>query len=598
MSFSSVVTALAPYSWYRCNEASGTTLVDSSGNSRNGTIVGTLSYQQPGFSGDSNFSELNATAGSGGFVLSGGPALTNAAFTLGFWWAPKTLSNSYLVCSQNAFNGNGQGWQLISNGSGQIILYVSNGTAMASKITFNYTSAGISTNGAPVLLWVTYDGSGNWAIYRNGNSTPLGTATSAPITAVSANPALNVSAQFNAATGGAAGYYQDIMQFSSVLSTGNMAAIYAATGAALTGATSSTSSSATVNTITWGAATNGVAPYTYTLLRGLNSSSTNAGYTQIYQGSALTYADTPPDNQLYFYRVIATDNSGTTARAPYPLVNAVLKTPVIILGIGDSRTNGYNATGGQDPMTQMNEILTASSFPLAVTTVNGGVNGQNTYQFLPGQTNWNNAISALNTAIAASPTAKVFIQIQLGTNDSNQGVSLANYLANVQSMITAIKGFNYANLAGIILHQSYYAIPGSSGVYSEDSNGLMQAYNAGLASLCDNKTVFLGDTHSFAFFAQFASTYLTFDGIHPANIGYEAVAAIWANVYLRFFPTAVSSAGAYAKTIFPGLSYTLDNEVYLETAFGTETFRKGTIISNYAQLQQLIAAGAKLVAHP
>src|ERR1700733_9381738 len=85
LTFSSIVLANSPYAWYRCNEASGSTLVDSSGNGNNGLIIGTPTYRNAGFSVDGNHSLGIPTNGAASLQLLAGPGSTGGAFTVGMW---------------------------------------------------------------------------------------------------------------------------------------------------------------------------------------------------------------------------------------------------------------------------------------------------------------------------------------------------------------------------------------------------------------------------------------------------------------------------------------------------------------------------------
>lgn len=95
--YSSLVLSSKPYAYYRLAEASGTTLNDASGNSRNGTISAAgITYAQTGaITGDSNKCLLfNGTTGdaSMGFNASNGAGWTS--FTVECWAKLATLSYS------------------------------------------------------------------------------------------------------------------------------------------------------------------------------------------------------------------------------------------------------------------------------------------------------------------------------------------------------------------------------------------------------------------------------------------------------------------------------------------------------------------------
>lgn len=226
MSFAKTVIALAPYLWLRLNDSSGTVALDSSGNKRNGTYVGAVTLKQPGFTNDGNSSVL--TSSTGAIQLPSGAGLTNAAFTLAFFVKPSSLiTNSNLAGTGVAAQSSG--WYLKQSGT-TLALFVNN-TSVGSCVN---AYAGLAA-GSVVLIRVTYDGSGNWTVSVNDSPTPCITATGAVLTAPTGSPTVEVGT-FNGQTF-AIGSYQDIMLFSSVLTTANFVSVY---DAALGGVTPTT----------------------------------------------------------------------------------------------------------------------------------------------------------------------------------------------------------------------------------------------------------------------------------------------------------------------------------------------------------------------
>ena len=225
MTFAATVLANAPYSWYRCNEASGTTLADSSGNSRNGTIGGTVSFQNLGFSTDGNPSIGIPSTAAGYLSLSpGGPGNLTSAFTLGFWWRPGYDLSTYTFIASGR-GSSGGGWVLQSQ-SGNISLQLAPGFSGGPQVTDAVAKAG---NGlAAQFYWVTYDGIGAWNVYQNASTTPLLTIPATAMTALTGTSTLMVPSCNNTITYAPQGYYSDIMTFGSVVSPGNRAAIYSA----------------------------------------------------------------------------------------------------------------------------------------------------------------------------------------------------------------------------------------------------------------------------------------------------------------------------------------------------------------------------------
>lgn len=579
MSFASTVTALSPYAWYRCNESSGTTLTDSSGNTRNGTYSGTYTQSQTGFTNDGNHSVLS-TANTF-FNLTSAASQpgngTNVPFTLGFVYKPGTLTTSYVASAQNGDSSHF--WQLIHNiGSPNTVTLVLNTVTIG---TCQDNAIPLSSNGGVVMLWLTYDGSGAWGLYVNGSSTPVISATGKPITQNSTAFSLIVDASTGNTNLSLVGNFQDIMLFNSVLSAANRASVFSSTGivpALVPGVTSGTNlpTGASISWTTNG--TGGVAPITYQLYRQSIPSSSIAGATLVYTGTTPSYIDDPGDYGLYYYVVKATDSTGQTIQnLLYP---GQKQKSYALFAIGDSRTMGINAdyTAGGDPITQLAYQLDAklgnanwniinrgasgamASHWIPGNTTYGGTqaNGGTRYPFTTGQSLFDTAMSAFDTALAGYPAGtKVYFNIMLGANESTitQRVPVATYIANMQTVINGIKAHNFPGFAGIIIHCSYYSVPywdPAHVSYDELSNYLMIQYNAAISQLVDNTTVFMGDQNAYKFFAAFAQGslgLLNIDGVHPTDMGYSAQATLWAQAYLQLFGAAVAAGTTYPKTV-------------------------------------------------
>jgi hypothetical protein len=220
--FTSVVLANSPYSWYRCNETTGAVLVDSSGNGRNGSILGTATYQNPGFSIDGSHSLCNPTNNTAALNLVSGPGNTGGAFTMGMWWMTTGDLSDYAFLLNMRGNGNSGGW-ILQIASGAISLQLA--TSFGGYPTVTAAAANLSVS-TPNYLWVRYDGVGTWNLYENASATALITITSTPLIVPTGTITLMACGYNNSLSYSCNGYYQDVLTFSSALSVSTMQAIY------------------------------------------------------------------------------------------------------------------------------------------------------------------------------------------------------------------------------------------------------------------------------------------------------------------------------------------------------------------------------------
>lgn len=183
---------------------------------------------------DGNHSIL-ASTNCGLNLTNAGPGLTNAAFTMGLLWNPATLTNSYIAAGQ--FGDANHFWQLIEGGSATpaIRLIIGTGIAPVSADLSNVIAT--ISPGNPIMLWIFYDGSGGWSVYRNNDTNALIAIAAQSGTTINPVGGTNVLSAANAGTAtnlSAAGNYQDLLLFNSILSYANRNAIFTATGISYT----------------------------------------------------------------------------------------------------------------------------------------------------------------------------------------------------------------------------------------------------------------------------------------------------------------------------------------------------------------------------
>lgn len=219
MTYSSEVLADSPLLYWRLGESSGTTAVDASGNSRNGTYNGGPTLGVTGLlTGDSNTAVT--FDGVNDYVTGAAPA-TTSAFTIEFW-----------------FKGSASGGQLLMtrypSTSGQRLFYVGVGSGgAAGKVEFavkNNAGVEASVFGATLIgagarhIVCTYDGSAS-RIYLNGSLD--GTSTTVTGALASVSPALEVAARTASPTF-MAGTFDEVALYNTALSGARISAHYSA----------------------------------------------------------------------------------------------------------------------------------------------------------------------------------------------------------------------------------------------------------------------------------------------------------------------------------------------------------------------------------
>lgn len=555
--FAATVTALSPYSFHRCQDTSGAVLADSSGLSHPGTIFGTVYYSSAALVSDGNpaASITMATNPTAAYVSppNTAPGTSNAAFTNMFCWKILQTGISYVAGSGNSTGS--AGWNIAIDGT---YIYLCINRDGYSSTLYNaratYAAANIALN-VVQMFWVTYDGTGAWNVYKNGDSTPI--MTVAGVAMVSpATPGLSFGGYIST-TYSCGGLFAEVATFSSVVSGANRSAVFASTGISSISPVSITpTNTQTGVSFSWTAAVGGTAPYNYNLSRGLIPLVSNATYATVYNGTSTTATDTPPDGQLYYYRLIVTDSSTTPASQSVTLVTGAISPNVLICAIGDSRTIGYPLSPPQDGVSQLKGYLNDMAQPITVTISNAAIGGTTSAQWVTGSSNLNGAITQFTTAANALPTGgKVYLQICFGINDASttSRLSVATWTSNMQNMIAGLKAASIPKLAGILIHQSFFAVPnGVNANYDEACLALVIQYNAAIPSLTDGVTVFIGDTQSYEFFA-FNPT-LMGDKLHPNAAGYQALGQIWTTPYMKLIaPSVIGSSGSSGTRSRTGL---------------------------------------------
>jgi lysophospholipase L1-like esterase len=308
------------------------------------------------------------------------------------------------------------------------------------------------------------------------------------------------------------------------------------------GTASLTSAGASALNLSVGATSGGVAPYTYQWYRSATAGFTPGAGNLLSNATATSIADTPPSNNTWFYKVIATDSSsnsttsnqvGATLESPtitQNSISSIVPTTLSILNIGDSITYGYGLSAGQDPVTQMGIALSNMLGTRAVTVTNAGVNGSQTSGWLPGS-GTGYLTSAMSAAQSASPAATIAM-ITLGANDGATGhyVASTTYASNLSTIISYLLSNGFSKV--ILNHPTYIPSGANGGATSEESTLLTQQYMAQIDSLINGTTILAGDTTAYPFFSDNLND-LQSDHTHPTATGAVALGTMWATAAVK-----------------------------------------------------------------
>ncbi len=156
--YSDQVLANNPYFYYQFTETSGTSVADSSSNSRTLTLLADLPNASPLYSATVGARSFNATHG---YVFVGTAPSNNYSYEIIF---STTGTNLGIIEFNSRFGGNGSSWDKTLNitESGQIEFYWFSGSAKYLVTTNTYN------DGLPHHVVVTH-GAGDLKIYIDGN---------------------------------------------------------------------------------------------------------------------------------------------------------------------------------------------------------------------------------------------------------------------------------------------------------------------------------------------------------------------------------------------------------------------------------------------
>lgn len=225
MTYSAEVLADSPLAYYRLGEASGTTLVDSSGNARNGTYSGTPTFGTAGLLTGDTDTCVDFSGDDYATVTSATWMNTPSTLTVEAWVVPDTITGDRIIASRTDWglgpSSSTRGWHLIiQGGQFNVGLRMTDSTYHDAKVGPTLT---VGTKYHVALVWDTAVG---WVLYINGASA----ASSAALVGKSlGNPgnALRISRE-NYGVGFFDGRIDEVAIYGTALSASRIAAHYTA----------------------------------------------------------------------------------------------------------------------------------------------------------------------------------------------------------------------------------------------------------------------------------------------------------------------------------------------------------------------------------
>jgi hypothetical protein len=177
VSYSSDVLALSPDAYYRLGEASGTTLVDSSGNARDGTYTGTVTYGVTGIPGAAGNKAVTFPGTSGNHAQVNYASWMDHAHSLsvGCWFKTTNTGLNYMVQRWHSSTTTLLEWGIDLNTSNAVRAYVYSGGAQR---VMSATVTGLRDGNWHMVVATWDDTSNVLTLYVDGVSvgTPLSTS--------------------------------------------------------------------------------------------------------------------------------------------------------------------------------------------------------------------------------------------------------------------------------------------------------------------------------------------------------------------------------------------------------------------------------------
>lgn len=254
---------------------------------------------------------------------------------------------------------------------------------------------------------------------------------------------------------------------------------------------------------------------------------------KIATNASFPYTDAVPGPNEYYYKVVTHD--ATSTATSQVLLGSLWYAPVVLGIVGDSIMTDNDSLGDTVP-TEIVKCIKKLGIQRNITVgSNRAQGGTYTANWMPGQTAYNNSL----TAFAAAGVQ--YISMMIGVNDAaNQNVSAATYASN----IAAIAAGYISNGYKVILHYPSYASPYVL-TLTEANVERLRSYRAALDALnYNNTTFFKGDTNSWSYFAEHLNELV--DGLHPNLVGMASLGLLQAMAIQNVLIPPASGSGLKA----------------------------------------------------
>ncbi len=301
-------------------------------------------------------------------------------------------------------------------------------------------------------------------------------------------------------------------------------------------------------------ATGGVSPYTYQWKR---STVSGGPYTNVSGATNLLLNDNNLSSATdYYYVLTANDSSvslGTSTEIHIKTQPSTISNAVIV-GIGDSITNGGNNTGGISPLVPLQNQMLATNHFNSVSTYNHGVSGSATGDWQPGSSNLNSAISDIQNNGAN------IVTILLDANDAKiaANTSTSTFQTNFSNILTTLQNLGIQHI--FVSDPTYINYSLTSGVWTAQSLIDILNYRSITNSFANGSSIQeIGKNPSLYVTTQnYPTTYILSDGAHLTTAGVNLVGDEWARDIDNILnPATISFTTPTSGSIVSGTSTAL-----------------------------------------
>lgn len=276
--------------------------------------------------------------------------------------------------------------------------------------------------------------------------------------------------------------------------------------------TFATATRATVS-LAYSGTSGGSGAVTHQWHRGLTPDFAPSPTTLIAGATGLSLADSPPDRRLYYYKVVATDQ--TTATVTSNVTAAKRGLPPLRVGFIGASLMELDPGNGTS-VDWCRQFLEAYGGWRDVQVVNRSASGANTAWFLPSEQRFADAIAAFHAANVS------WVLVAIGTNDAYISRTPDSYEENIAQIVQALvaEGFRV-----MLASPGYRHSVGSSSI-TEAQMALVPQYMDRLARLHDGIDMFWAGRDSYDYFAMTRTTEF-WDAVHVNDEGAMHLGMFW-----------------------------------------------------------------------